>query len=64
MDGKPRLVLLHGSDAEMAARIEAIDRVEQLVAQGKSRLTAQRMVEIEEGKAEASRARRHPLSHR
>ena len=62
MDGKPRLVLLHGSDAEMAARIEAIDRVEQLVAQGKSRLTAQRIVEIERGGTEPSRARRHPLS--
>lgn len=60
MDSKARLVQLHG--AETAARIEAVDRVEQLVAQGRSRLTAQRMVEIEEGKAHASRARRHPLS--
>ena len=62
MDSKVRLVHLHGP--ETAARIAAVDRVEQLVAQGRSRLTAQRMVEIEEGKAEASRARRHPLSHR
>lgn len=57
MDRKPALVLLHGS--ETAARIEGIDRVEQLVAEGKSRLTAQRIVEIERGATEPSRARRH-----
>jgi hypothetical protein len=62
MDGKPRLVLLHGSDADAEARGEAIDRIEQLIAQGKSRLTAQRIVEIERGTTEPSRARRHPLS--
>jgi hypothetical protein len=62
MDGKPRLVLLQGSDADTAARVEAIDRIDQLVAQGKSRLTAQRIVEIERGSTEPSRARRHPLS--
>jgi len=60
MDGKPRFVL-HASDADVATRIEAIDRVEKLVAQGKSRLTAQRIVEIERG-AEPTRARRHPTS--
>jgi hypothetical protein len=60
MAEKPRLVLLHGP--ETAARIEAIDRIEQLVAQGKSRLTAQRIVEIENGGTEPSRARRHPTS--
>jgi hypothetical protein len=62
MDSKARLVLLHGS--EMAYRIVAIDRVEQLVADGASRLTAQRIVEIERGAAEPRRARRHPLAHR
>lgn len=60
MTERPRLVLLHGPAT--AARIEAIDRIEQLVAQGKSRLTAQRIVEIENGGTEPSRARRHPTS--
>ena len=60
MDGKARLVLLHGS--ETATRIEAIDRIEELVAQGKSRLTAERIAEIERGSTEPSRARRHPTS--
>ena len=60
MTEKSRLVLVHGP--EIAARIEAIDRIEQLVAQGKSRLTAQRIVEIENGATEPSRARRHPTS--
>lgn len=62
MDGTARLVLLQGSDADAAARIQAIDRIEELVAQGKSRLTAQRIVEIERGRTEPSRARKHPLS--
>jgi archaeosine-15-forming tRNA-guanine transglycosylase len=61
MDSKVGLVLLHGREAA-EQRLAAIDRVEQLVAQGRSRLTAQRMVEIERGRAEAGRARRHPLS--
>lgn len=60
MDGKPRLVLI--DESEIARRIEAVDRIEQLVAQGKSRLTAQRIVEIERGATEPSRARRHPTS--
>ena len=60
MAEKSRLVLLHGP--ETAARIEAIDRIAQLVAQGKSRLTAERMVELENGATELRRARRHPTS--
>jgi len=62
MDSKARLVLLHGP--ETAYRVIAIDRVEQLVADGASRLTAQRIVEIERGKAETGRARRHAPSYR
>ena len=50
------------SDEESAKRYAAISRVEQLVAEGHSRLTAQRIVEIEDGRAEAGRARRHPPS--
>ncbi|HZB23035.1 MAG TPA: hypothetical protein VE444_04240 [Gaiellaceae bacterium] len=57
MDGKARLVQLHGP--ETAQRIQAIDRIETLVAQGKSRLAATRIVEIERGNEVASRARRH-----
>jgi hypothetical protein len=57
MDGKARLVQLHGP--ETARRIEALDRVETLVAQGKSRLAATRIVEIERGADVPSRARRH-----
>jgi protein-L-isoaspartate O-methyltransferase len=49
-------------DDEIAARVRAIDRIEQLVAQGRSRLTAHRIVEIERQEAEAGRARRHPTS--
>jgi hypothetical protein len=60
MTEKPTLVVLHGS--ESATRLEAIERVEQLIAQGKSRLTAERIVEIERGATEPSRARRHPTS--
>ncbi len=60
MDSKPRLVLLHGDDTK--ARVVAVDRVEQLVAEGHSRLTAQRIVDIERGRAEAGRARRHPTA--
>jgi hypothetical protein len=60
MDGKDRLVLLHGP--EMPQIVIPVDRVEQLVAGGASRLTAQRIVEIERGTAEAGRARRHTLS--
>ena len=57
MDGKARLVELHGPDT--ARRIQAIDRIETLVAQGKSRLAATRIVEIERGGDVPSRARRH-----
>ena len=60
MDRNRRLVPF--PDPETMARVRALDRVEELVAEGRSRLTAQRIVEIERGHAEASRARRHPLS--
>jgi uncharacterized protein YoaH (UPF0181 family) len=42
--------------------VQAIERIEQLVAQGRSRLTAHRIVEIERNRAEAGRARRHSTS--
>ena len=60
MDSKSRLSLLHGD--ETAKRVAKLDRVEQLMAEGRSRLTAHRIVEIENGQAEASRARRHAQS--
>ena len=60
MDRNRRFVQLH--DRETMERLRSIDRVEELVAEGRSRLTAQRIVEIERGRAEAGRARRHPLS--
>ena len=53
---KPMLVLV---TEEPTARIHDLDRVGQLVAEGRSRVTAQRMVEIERGLARAGRARRH-----
>ena len=49
-------------DDDVRERVQAIDRIEQLVAQGRSRLTAHRIVEIEREESEASRARRHPTS--
>ena len=58
---KPMLVV---ADDEARARLEAISRIEHLVAQGRSRVTAERIVEVESGHAEAGRARRHPQSHR
>jgi uncharacterized protein (UPF0248 family) len=50
------------ADDDVAERVQAIDRIEQLVAQGRSRLTAHRIVEIEREESEVSRARRHPTS--
>jgi hypothetical protein len=49
-------------DDEVARRVQAVDRVEQLVAQGRSRLTAHRIVEIEREQAEVGRARRRPTA--
>lgn len=60
MESKPELVVV--DDDEIAERVQAIDRVEQLVAQGRSRLTAHRIVAIEREEAEVSRARRHSTS--
>ena len=60
MNSNRRLGQLH--DPKTMERLRAMDRVEELVAEGRSRLTAQRMVEIERGEAGAGRARRHPLS--
>lgn len=58
MNREPKVVL--GNDDDVAERVEAIDRVEQLVAQGRSRLTAHRIVQIEREEAEVGRARRSP----
>ena len=60
MESKPKFVVVH--DDDVAQRMQAIDRIEQLVAQGRSRLTAHRIVEIERERAEAGRARRHSTS--
>lgn len=60
MESKPNLVVVR--DDEVVQRTQAIDRIEQLVAQGRSRLTAHRIVEIERERAEAGRARRHSTS--
>ena len=60
MDTEPTVVVV--DDDDVAERVQAIDRVEQLVAQGRSRLTAHRIVEIEREEAEVGRARRHPPS--
>ena len=60
MDSKTRVIPVR--DADTAERVARVDRVERLVAEGHSRLTAQRIVEIEKGRAEAGRARRHPTS--
>lgn len=59
MESKPKLVVAHD---DVVQRMQAIDRVEMLVAEGRSRLTAHRMVEIERERAEVGRARRHPTS--
>jgi hypothetical protein len=50
-------------DAE-AKRLTRTAIVERLVANGSSRLTAERIVAIERGEAEASRARRHVTARR
>lgn len=42
-----------------AADVKALSNVEQLVARGASRLTAERIVAIERGDAEPGRARPH-----
>ena len=60
MHSNPKLVHLY--EPETMERLRAIDRVEELVGEGRSRLTAERIVEIEQGQAGAGRARRHPLS--
>ncbi len=60
MDSKRRRVV--APDTEAADRRAATERVEQLVAEGRSRLTARRMVELERDGADAGRARRHHLS--
>jgi protein-L-isoaspartate O-methyltransferase len=60
VESKPKLVAV--PDDDVAARVQAIERIEQLVAQGRSRLTAHRIVEIEREQAEAGRARRHTAS--
>jgi hypothetical protein len=43
---------------------EATGLVQRLVAEGASRLTAERIAAIERGDAEPGRARRHPQSRR
>jgi hypothetical protein len=43
---------------------EHSQRVERLVLEGASRLTAERIVAIERGAASVGRARRHSTSHR
>jgi hypothetical protein len=60
VESKPRFFVVQ--DADVVERAQAIDRIEQLVAQGRSRLTAHRIVEIEHERAQAGRARRHPTS--
>lgn len=60
MESKPKVVVVH--DDDVVQRMQAIDRIEQLVAQGRSRLTAHRIVEIERDRTEAGRARRHSMS--
>jgi hypothetical protein len=47
-----------------AKRLSSATLVERLVANGASRLTAQRMVEIERGSAEPGRARPHTTARR
>lgn len=60
MESKPKFFVVR--DADVAERVQAVDRIEQLVAQGRSRLTAHRIVEIERDQTQAGRARRHPPS--
>jgi SRSO17 transposase len=60
LESKQKFVAVR--DEDVAERVQAIDRIEQLVAQGRSRLTAHRIVEIERNRAEAGRARRHSTS--
>ncbi len=57
MDRKPKLVA--PDDEEMIRRLVAMDRVEQLVAEGRSRVTAHRIVELERATTGVGRARRH-----
>lgn len=47
-----------------AVEVKALSNVEQLVAQGTSRLTAERIVAIERGDAEPGRARPHTQARR
>lgn len=61
---KPRLlegIVISESDL---ARLSVSVLVARLVAQGVSRLTAERLVEIQRGAAEPGRARSHPVSRR
>jgi len=53
-----RLAITHGQ----AARLTDAELVELLVSDGASRVTAHRIVAIERGAAEPSRARRHAMS--
>jgi hypothetical protein len=65
MAGKEAKIVHHGEEtvsSEDAA--EATGLVQQLVAEGASRLTAERIAAIERGDAEPGRARRHPQSRR
>jgi hypothetical protein len=59
VENERKFVAVRDADAEIAERVKAIDRIEQLVAQGRSRLTAHRIVELERDRSEAGRARRH-----
>jgi len=62
IEPKPTTGVGERSSIEIAAdvkRLSGADAVERLVADGTSRLTAERIVAIEHGLAEPGRARRH-----
>jgi hypothetical protein len=65
MAGMEAKISYHGEESgSLKDPAEARALVQRLVAEGASRLTAERIVAIERGDAEPGRARRHPQSRR
>jgi hypothetical protein len=65
MAGKEAKIVYDAEDSDSdASRLEASALVERLVADGASRLTAERIVAIERGDEEPGRARRRPQARR
>jgi hypothetical protein len=65
MAGKEAKISHRGEESgSLNDSAEATGLVQRLVAEGASRLTAERIAAIERGDAEPGRARRHPQSRR